>query len=95
MILKLMIHNEAVDEQNPYGWKFLDGVIRTNVYSTTERPEKPLGTAGCLITQKENVPIRGGKILDCEMQDKGEYMVYTELDAFLLNDKGETVERLN
>lgn len=93
MILKLALPNETFGN----GWKFIDGITRVNSYKVNEKPKMPLMVEikNTEEAQKNSEFIAFDCLwLDC-LKDKEDYQIYTELPAFLINDKGETIERLN
>lgn len=93
MILKFKTYLEGTGP----GWKFVDNITRVNSNIVKSKPEIQ---TNCHIVntpaaQNEATDVAFNCILlDCSRGGE-EYIAYTELPVFLLNDKGETIERLN
>lgn len=94
MILKLKINNDDLETVDDNSWKFYDNVSRLNYYQVREEPDDIRGKA---VTIKERPDLKNAHnrlFIDCR-KDGEDLAIYTELPAFLLNDKGATIERLN
>jgi hypothetical protein len=98
MILKLKINNDDFDTVDNNSWKFYDNISRINSYQVKEEPKDIRGKAvtikGDGVSNGPSLKAYNCLFLDCRHGSE-DLAVYTELPAFLLNDKGETIERLN
>lgn len=91
MVLKLKL-----DVTKGSAWKILDNITGIDTHFDVDK-ETIVHYDMIMLSndkEKESTIWKRGVFLNCEI-DGDRCKVYTELPAYLLNDKGETIERLN